>query len=208
MEIKAKSIETFLADLASKSATPGGGSVAAVMGAQAAALVSMVCHLTLGKPKYAAVEEQMQALLEQAETLRHSLLAMIKADVEVFDCVMAAYSLAKETEEQKIYRSAAIQDALKAATEVPLACAKACAKAIALSQVAAEKGSITVISDAGVAVMAAYAGLKSAALNVYVNTGNLKDREFAQAKLAELEEVLKGAGLISEEVYQLVKHKL
>ncbi len=208
MEIKAKSIEVFLADLASKSATPGGGSAAAVMGAQAAALVSMVCHLTIGKPKYAAVESQMQALLIQAEALRDSLLGMVKADVDVFNQVMAAYSLAKDSEEQKTLRSAAIQEALKAATEVPLACAKACAQVIELSQVAAEKGSTMVISDAGVAVMAGYAGLKSAALNVYVNTGSLKDREFAQAKLTELEQTLEGAGLISEQVYQLVKHKL
>jgi formiminotetrahydrofolate cyclodeaminase len=208
MDIKEKSIEAFLAELASKSATPGGGSAAAVMGAQAAALVSMVCHLTLGKPKYAPVEAEMQALLQQAETLRHTLLGMIKADVEVFNQVMAAYGLAKESDEQKTIRSAAIQAALKAATDVPLDCAKACAEAIALSKIAAEKGNTAVVSDAGVAVMAGYAGLKSAALNVYINTGSLKDKAFAQAKLAELEQILEGAGLTAEAVYQVVKDKL
>lgn len=208
MEIKDKSIEVFLAELASKSATPGGGSAAAVMGAQAAALVSMVCHLTIGKPKYALVEAEMQSLLQQAEVLRHELVGMIKSDVDVFNQVMAAYGLSKETEEQKTFRSAAIQEALKAATEVPLTCAKACAQVIALSKVAAEKGSTAVISDAGVAVMAGYAGLKSAALNVYVNTGSLKDTAFAQAKLVQLEHILDGAGLTTEEVYQIVKNKL
>ena len=85
-EIKDKSVQLFLDELASKQATPGGGSAAAVMGAQAAALVSMVCNLTIGKPKYAEVETQMQALLIESEALRETLIAMIKADVDVFDC--------------------------------------------------------------------------------------------------------------------------
>jgi len=208
MEIKDKSMAVFLDELASKAATPGGGSAAAVMGAQAAALVSMVCQLTIGKPHYAAVEAEMVLLLEQAETLRHTLLDMIKADVEVFNQVMAAYRLPKATAEQENERQAAIQVALKAATEVPLACAKACAETIALSKIAAEKGSVAVISDAGVAVMAGYAGLKSAALNVYINTGSLQDTDFVQTTLAQLEQILAGTELTTEEVYQLVKQKL
>jgi len=208
MEIKDKSLAVFLDELASKAATPGGGSAAAVMGAQAAALVSMVCHLTIGKPQYAAVEAEMVLLLEQAEVLRHTLLDMIKADVAVFNQVMAAYRLPKESDVQKNERQAAIQVALKAATEVPLACAKACAQTIVLSKIAAEKGSVAVISDAGVAVMAGYAGLKSAALNVYINTGSLQDTDFVQTTLAQLEQILADTELTTEEVYQLVKHKL
>ncbi|OAI18819.1 methenyltetrahydrofolate cyclohydrolase [Methylomonas lenta] len=207
-EIKDKSIEIFLDELASKQATPGGGSAAAVMGAQAAALLSMVCNLTIGKPKYAEVELDMQALLAESEALRQTLLGMIKADVDVFDKLMACYGLAKETDADKAQRSQQIQIMLREATEVPLACAKACAKTIALSRVAAEKGNLGVISDAGVAVMAGYAGLKSAALNVYINTSSLKDREFAEAKLAELEDVMQGMDLEVEAIYQLVKDKL
>ena len=208
MEIKDKSIAVFLDELASKSATPGGGSVSALMGAQAAALVSMVCNLTVGKAKYAEVEADMQALLAQAEALRDKLEGMIKADVDVFDRLMAAYGLPKESDEDKQQRSATIQLVLREATEVPLQCAKACAEALALSQIAAEKGSSAVISDAGVAAMAAYAGLKSAALNVYINTGSLKDRAFADAKLAELETLLAGAEAGVASIYQLVKGKL
>jgi len=121
---------------------------------------------------------------------------------------MAAYRLPKESDVQKNERQAAIQVALKAATEVPLACAKACAQTIALSKIAAEKGSVAVISDAGVAVMAGYAGLKSAALNVYINTGSLQDTDFVQTTLAQLEQILADTELTTEEVYQLVKHKL
>ena len=207
-EIKDKSIEQFLDELASKQATPGGGSAAAVMGAQAAALVSMVCNLTIGKPKYATVEADMQALLVESEALRETLIGMIKADVDVFDKLMTCYGLPKASDEEKAYRSSQIQFVLREATEVPLASAKACAQAIALSRVAAEKGNLGVISDAGVAVMAAYAGLKSAALNVHINAGSLKDREFAEAKLAELQAIMQGADTKAEAVYQIVKDKL
>lgn len=207
-EIKDKSIQTFLDELASKQATPGGGSAAAVMGAQAAALVSMVCNLTIGKPKYAEVEAEMRALLMESEVLRETLIGMIKADVEVFDKLMACYSLPKGTEQEKAYRTEQIQSVLKQATIVPLECAKACANTIKLGRIAAEKGNLGVISDAGVAVMAGYAGLKSAALNVYINAASLKDREFAEAKLAELHEVMADIDVEAEDVYQIVKNKL
>ncbi|MCK9605199.1 MAG: cyclodeaminase/cyclohydrolase family protein [Methylomonas sp.] len=207
-EIKDKSIEVFLDELAGKQATPGGGSAAAVMGAQAAALVSMVCNLTLGKPKYAAVEADMRALLAESEALRETLLGMIKADVDVFDKLMACYSLPKSSDEEKVRRSTQIQRVLRDATEVPLACGKACAKAIALSRTAAEKGNLGVISDAGVAVMAAYAGLKSAALNVTINAASLKDREFAEARLAELQALVQNADSEAEDIYQIVNAKL
>ncbi len=207
-EIKDKSVQAFLDELASKSATPGGGSAAAVMGAQAAALISMVCNLTIGKPKYAEVEVEMQALLEKSEALRETLTGMIKADVEVFDRLMATYGLPKDSDEEKAVRSAAIQTALKEATDVPLACARACAETITLSRIAVDKGNTGVISDAGVAVMAGYGALKSAALNVYINAGGLKDRAFADAKLAELEIILNGADVAAEEIYQAVKAKL
>jgi formiminotetrahydrofolate cyclodeaminase len=207
-EIKDKSIQIFLDELASKSATPGGGSVSALLGAQSAALTSMVCNLTLGKPKYAEVEAEMQVLLQKSEALREKLTGLIKADVDVFNRLMAAYGLPKGTDEEKYARAEVIQAVLKAATEVPLDCARACAEAIKLSRCAANKGNPGVISDAGAAVMAGYGGLKSAALNVYINTGNLKDRQFAETKLAELETILKDVDVVVEDVYQTVKTKL
>lgn len=207
-EIKDKSIQVFIDELASRAPTPGGGSAAAVMGAQAAALISMVCNLTIGKPKYAEVEEDMKSLLAKSEELRATLLDMIQADVEVFDRLMATYALPKETDEEKTARSEAIQSVLKEATVVPLACARACAETVILSRIAADKGNTGVISDAGVAVMAGYGALKSAALNVYINAGGLKDRVFAEEKLAELENILKGVEGQVEEIYQIVKAKL
>jgi len=207
-EIEEKSLHVFLSELASNSATPGGGSVAALMGAQSAALTSMVCNLTIGKQKYAEVELEMQNLLVKSEKLRSDLAAMIQADIDVFNKMMEAYGLAKDTDQEKMLRTQQIQLVLKAATEIPLDCAKACSEAIAISQEAADKGNVNVVSDAGVAVMSAYAGLKSAALNVYTNTASLKDRDFAEKKLAELEEILGKADIKSVEIYQLVKNKL
>ena len=206
--IKDKPIQTFLDELASKSSTPGGGSAAAIMGAMGAALVSMVCNLTIGKQSYLDVEDDMKDVLRRAEELRERLTDMVRADVEAFDRVMAAYGLPKETEAQKTARSEAIQSALRAATEVPLNCARACAQAIALSRRVAEKGNRNVISDAGVAVLAAYAALRSAALNVYINAGAIKDKRFVEERLAELGQITNGADALTEQVYALVRNKL
>ena len=201
-------LQTFLDQLASKASTPGGGSAAAIMGAMGAALISMVANLTVGKKKYEDVEAEMQGFLEQSEALRTRLTGMIQADVDVFDKVMAAYGMARETEADKEQRSRAIQAALKEATDVPLACAQLCADVIELCRPVAEKGNLNVISDAGVAVLAAHAALRSAALNVYINIGGIKDSDFVNDRRKKLEFVLSGAGIATETVYELVRSKL
>ena len=201
-------LQTFLDQLASKASTPGGGSAAAIMGAMGAALVSMVANLTVGKQKYQDVEEEMQGFLERSEDMRSRLTGMIQADIDVFDKVMAAYGMARETDAEKAARSGAIQAALKEATDVPLACAQLCADVIELCRPVAEKGNLNVISDAGVAVLAAHAALRSAALNIYINIGGIRDEEFVRDRRDKLEFVLSGAGVATETVYELVKSKL
>ena len=207
-DIKDTSIEIFLNQLASKKATPGGGSVAAVIGAQSAALTSMVCHLTIGKNKYAAVEEDMISLLKQADTLRIRLMDMIQADVDVFDRLMACYGMLKLTEEQEHSRENAIQEALHAATTVPLDCVRACAEAIDLSVIAAQKGNVAAVSDAGVAATAGLSAMKSAALNVYINITSIKDKKFAEDCKTEMELLLQNSETVAANTYQLVKEKL
>ncbi len=206
--IKEKSIQLFLAELASSASTPGGGSAAAIMGAMGAALVSMVANLTIGKEKYAAVEADMQQHLQQAEQLRTQLADTIQADVAVFDEVMAAYGLPRATAAEKETRSQAIQTALKHATAVPLDCARLCAEVIALCKPLAEKGNTHVISDAGVAVLAAHAALRSAALNVYINIGGIRDEAFVADKRRQLEGILAGSDEDTEAVYALVMGRL
>lgn len=203
-----ESIQSFLDALASKSSTPGGGGAAAILGATGAALVSMVCNFTVGKKGYEDVSDELAAILERSEELRGQLTSGVADDVRVFDQVMAAYGMPRGTDDEKAARSSAIQDALKAATKVPLTCAKQAREVIDLSRAAAEKGNRNVISDAGVAVVAAQAALKSAALNVYINTGSIKDKDFAEAKLAELNALLDGADFACDEIYGIVKSKL
>ena len=206
--IKEKSVQDFLDELASKAPTPGGGGAAAVMGAMGAALVSMVAHFTLGKKGYEAVESESAGLLQQAEALRRQLAEMVRADVDAFNQVMGAYGMARESDVQKAERSTAIQAALKQAADVPLACAELCAEVIRLTRPMAAIGNKNVISDAGVAVLAAEAALRSAALNVYVNIGAIKDEAFVADRRQRLERILAGSEELTEEVYALVKSRL
>jgi methenyltetrahydrofolate cyclohydrolase len=206
--IKHNAIEIFLDDLASQKATPSGGSAAAVMGAMGAALVSMVCNLTIGKTQYRNFEEELKSVLSKAEDLRRDLTEMIEEDVQAFDAVMRAYGMPRLTKEETATRVQAIQTALKTATLVPMRCCRACREVITLSKVVAEKGNRNVVSDAGVAVVAGHAALRSAALNVFTNARAIKDRIFAEAQLAELEQLMSEAATATEAVYQVVKQKL
>jgi len=203
-----KSIDEFLDRLASSDPTPGGGSAAAIMGATGAALVSMVCNVSIGKKGCEAAEPELRAVLEKSEALRRRLSAMVEDDVAAFDALMAAYKLAKLTEDDKAKRAEAIQASLRRATQVPLDCARACAEAIALARRAGERGYQQVISDAGVAVSAAHAALRSAALNVFINAPALKDRGFAAEAVAEIDRLLRLAATESEAIYALVRAKL
>ncbi|MGB6309737.1 MAG: methenyltetrahydrofolate cyclohydrolase [Steroidobacteraceae bacterium] len=202
------SVEKFLDDLASGSPTPGGGSAAAIVGAMGAALVSMVCNVTIGKKGYESVEAEMRGILEESEKVRGRLTAMVAEDIAAFGGIMAAYKMPKSSEDEKAARAAAIQACLRRATEVPLECARVCAEVIALSRRASERGYLNVISDGGVGVLAGFTALRSAALNVYINAPSLKDREFAQSAIAELEKLLAQGAAESEAVYTLVRGKL
>ena len=202
------SIVTFLDDLASERPTPGGGGAAAVCGAIGAALVSMVANLTIGKKNYEAVREDLEAVNAKAEVLRAELIRAIEEDAAAFNSVMAAYGLPRATDEEKAKRAASIQTALKDATLAPLRAVKACFEVMRLSAAAAEKGNLNVISDAGVAVLAANAGLRSAALNVFINAKAIKDRDFAGKQIAEVNALLAQAAETTESVYQTVRTKI
>jgi formiminotetrahydrofolate cyclodeaminase len=206
--ITESSVDKFLDDLASGAPTPGGGSAAAIMGAMGAALISMVCNVTVGKKGLEAFEPEMKSLREQSEKLRARLAAMVVEDIAAFDGLMAAYRLPKLSETDKVRRTEAIQTSLRAATETPLDCARACSEVIDVAQRAAEAGYSGVISDAGVGVLAAYAALRSAALNVYINAPSLKDREFARQATSEVADLLEAGARRSEAVYALVRGRV
>lgn len=171
-------VKEFIEELASKSPAPGGGSASALAGALAAALTSMVANLTIGKKKYAAVEEEMKALRTAAGELMSELLELMDRDTAAFNEVMAAYKLPKDTAEEKQRRSAAIAAATKKATEVPLELARRCVRLLELAQIAADQGNRNAVSDAGVAAAMAQAAFKGAVYNVRVNMPGLADNEY------------------------------
>ncbi len=182
-----QTLAEFLDGLASKAATPGGGAAAALAGAMGAALVSMVCNLTIGKKRYADVEDEMKAVLERSEALRAKLLDLVEEDVTAFDEVSAAYRMPKGTDEEKAARSAAIQEALKIAESTPMKTAETCADVLELTVIVAEKGNKNVVSDAGTAAMMAIGGLSSAGFNVKINLGGIKDAAFVERESKRLE---------------------
>jgi len=173
-----------------------------------AALVSMVCHLTIGKKDYEGVEADMRRALDEAEALRQRLTAMIADDVQAFDSLMAAYKLPRATEPEKLARAQAIQQALKRATDVPLACAEACGDVVGLAQRVASIGNRGVISDAGVASLAAHAALRSAALNVYINAPSIRDADFVQSRRARLDVLLARCAAQAEQAYETARGRI
>jgi formiminotetrahydrofolate cyclodeaminase len=200
-------VQSFLDELASGTATPGGGSAAAAAGAMGAALVSMVCNLTIGKKKFTAVEDQMKGILEKSEALRSELSRLVTDDAKAFNLVMTAFRMSKNTQEENAARKEAIQAGTKQATLTPLATARACGEVIELCHLIVEMGNPNAISDAGAAAACAQAGLKAASLNVLINLPSIRDEEFVAIKRTELDQILAKYAL-ADEIHELVKNKL
>jgi len=183
----------FLDALSDETPTPGGGSASAYAGATAAALVAMVARLTLGKKKYAAVEEQMQAAIAQADDLRQELTQAIDEDAAAFDHVLAAYRLPKNTPEEEHKRQTAIQAALLEAANVPLKVACKSVNVMALAEVVVSLGNLNAISDGATAAVQARAALTGAGYNVRINAASLKDQVHVSRLLSELNQLEKQA---------------
>lgn len=203
-----RTIGEFLDALASSAPTPGGGSAGALVGALGAALLAMVGNLTAGKKGYETVEGEMRRLVAESDRLRGALARLADEDVRVFGEVMAAYRMPRDSAGERAARKAAVQAALRSATEAPLALARICAEVIELAAAAAEEGNANVVSDAGAGVVAAHAALRTAALNVYVNAGSIEDRAFAEEALAELERLLAAGAERTEAVFARVRERL
>lgn len=199
-----KNVDKFLADLASSAPTPGGGGAAALCGALAIALGNMVGNLTLGKKKYADVQEDIIALNAKAEALRHDFTALIDADAEAFAPLSRAYSIPKDDPN----RTQIMEIALKRAAEPPLEIMRRSAEALDVIVEYAAKGSALAISDAGCAAALAIATMKSATLNVRINTKSMTDREAADKMNAETDELLAKYGETAEEIYKSVAGRL
>lgn len=207
-ELTNKTMKNFLDELSSSAPAPGGGSVAALSGALGAALISMVSNLTIGKEKYANVQDEITGLLKKSERLREELTDLLEADAKVYTELSQTMKMPRDTDEQKTSRAEAMDKALKAATDVPMRVAEACVSVMDLCIPVAEKGNVNAVSDVGVGVLMAEAGLRSAALNVLINLGWIKDESFVRESRTKLDALLKGKSALCDEIYELVASKL
>lgn len=201
-------IKNFLDDLSSKSPTPGGGSVAALAGALGAALLLMVCNLTIGKEKYIAVEDNMRMLLKNAGKLRFNLETLINEDIDAFNQFMVIFKMPRETEEQKEERNKKMQLALIEAAKIPLKIAGQSKDVLDLCIEVAEKGNKNVISDAGVGAILAEAAFESAILNVNVNLRMIKDENQKTKIIKERDCLLQSTLGLKEKVLSTVNQKI
>ncbi len=208
MKLTDKPVAAFLDELASDAPAPGGGSVAALSGALGAALVSMVGNLTLGKKGYDEVQDDIKDLLVKSEALREKLTGLLEEDVKAYTGYSKAAKMPRSTDEEKAERQKVMQAALKVATDVPLTIAEAAVEVMDLCMPAAEKGNKWAVSDAGVAVLMGEAALRSAALNVLINLGTLKDEEFIADRRAKLDALLEGKGTVRDDIYDYVASRL
>lgn len=178
-------VKDFLNKVAGSDPVPGGGSIAALNGAIAAALAAMVANLTIGKKNYADCEELMKQIAERAAGLKEEFVADVDRDSEAYDRVFACFKMPKATDEEKAARSAAIQEATKFAAQVPMEVARRAYGLMDTIAQVARKGNQNAVTDACVAMMAARSAVLAALMNVRINLGSLKAKEFALAMQAE-----------------------
>ena len=198
----------FVEVLASKAPVPGGGGASALVGAIGTALGNMVGSLTVGKKKYADVEEEMYELKGKADALQKELLHLIERDAEVFEPLSKAYGMPRNTEEEKAEKARVMEIVLKDACSVPMEIMERCCEAIDLIGVFAEKGSTLAISDAGVGATFCKAALEGASLNVFINTKSMKNREYADELNKKADEMLSVYTKKAEGIYQSVAARL
>ena len=196
-----ESCRSFVTILASDEPAPGGGGAAALVGAIGTALGNMVGSLTVGKKKYAAVEEEIKALKAQCDELQTRLLDQVPADAEGFLPLAKAYGIPKDDPN----RDKVMEEATMTACAVPVHIMELCCEAIKTVKVFAEKGSRLAVSDAACGAVILKAALEAASLNVYINTKSLKNREEAEKLNAKCEDMISVYGAMADEVYETVR---
>ena len=199
MKLTEMKLTEFCAALASKEPAPGGGSASANIAAMGVGLLAMVANLTVGRKKYEEHQELMQEIITEADSLRLRLVDAVDRDTEAYNGVSAVFSMPKETDDEKAARAAAMQPALKAATEVPYEVMELCHASLTLASRAVGKANTNAASDLGVAAHSLLAGAHGAWMNVLINLGGIKDEDFVAAKrsggesiIAEVEKMAEG----------------
>ena len=198
----------WLETLASKAPVPGGGGASALGGSVAAALGQMVSNLTIGKKKYADVEEEVQELIGKLQALQNDFLDLADQDARVFAPLAAAYSLPASTEEEKQVKARIMEENLLAASLVPLQMMEKALETIEILEFLGEKGSRMAVSDVGVAVQFARTALTGAVMNVYINTKSMKNREKAEKLNAKAKKLIEEGTRQADEIYAKVFKQL
>ena len=201
-------VKGFARETASESAAPGGGSISANMGALGAALATMVANLSAHKRGWDDRWKEFSDVAEKGQAVMEELLALIDEDTAAFDRIMDCFSMPKGTEEEKAARAAALEEATLYAAQVPLRTMEASLKALPLALEMAQKGNPASASDAGVAALAAVAGIRGAQLNVRINAAGLKDQAAAAPLLARAEAIVKEAQALETQVLNAVNNNI
>lgn len=202
------SIKDFLNKVAGNDPVPGGGSIAALNGAMASALAAMVANLTIGKKGYEPHEELMRHISEIAMDEKNALLEYVDRDSQAYDKVFACFKMPKATEEEKALRSAAIQEATKFAAEVPMQVARKAYELMSLIEDVARIGNRNAVTDACVAMMSARSAVLGALMNVRINLGSLKDKEYVARLQAEADELERLACEKEKELLEEINQEL
>ncbi|MCR4429021.1 MAG: cyclodeaminase/cyclohydrolase family protein [Caldiserica bacterium] len=206
--MKELTCQKFLELLASSSPVPGGGGACALVGAAGVALASMVANLTVGKKKYESVQEEVKAIVERANSLRALFLDLVEEDARGFEPLSKAYSLPRDTEEEKRVRERILEEALIGACSAPLKIMRACLDSLSLHEELAEKGTKIAISDVGTGAVLLKAALLGASLNVFSNTRLMKNAEKARTLNSQAEEILEKGLKQADQVIQRVANYL
>ncbi len=194
----------FLEQLSSSAPVPGGGGASAAVGAFAAALGMMVTNLTVGKKKYADVEEEILAIRDQLEGKKQELIRLVDEDAAAFEPLAKAYRMPKNTDEEKEEKARVMEIALKNAAEAPLRIMETIAETMEMIQVLGEKGSRLAVSDAGVAILFAQAALEGASLNIYINTKMMQNQSEANRLNKRADELIAEGNKRKQSTYESV----
>ncbi len=207
-EFSSMPINSFVEELSSKNAVPGGGGTCALVGALGAALTDMVGSLTAGKKKYADVEDEIKKIMTETDKLKAEFLSLIDRDAVVFEPLSKAYGLPSGTPEEAAYKAEVMEKCLHEAASVPIAVMDCCAEMIELAARISEIGSPLVVSDAGCAVLLCKAAMEGAALNVLVNTRYMQDRAYAAQLNSDAARFIAEFGDKADAVYDKIYGRL
>jgi len=207
-----KTVREYIANVASGDPTPGGGSVAALVGSLGGALTSMVNNLTVGKKAFEELSEEIKKEIadnsKEIDNLVESLSNIVDEDTKAFDKVMIAFKLPRETDVEKAARSNAIQDGYRIALEVPLRAAGECLQILKLQDIFAKYGNVNAITDVGVGTLLAYSGLEGALFNVTINLGSIKDEEYKKEISGKVDAILTEGKELKEALLKIVYERL